>query len=72
MPSRRYTLEVTTQPAYDLRKIEIDIFQEQGSRIGKNDGIAAKNHCGAFVRHYFMFYVRVARTYCFRTKYIGW
>jgi hypothetical protein len=25
MPSRRYTLEVTTQPAYDLRKIEIDV-----------------------------------------------
>jgi hypothetical protein len=35
MPSRRYTLEVTTQPAYDLRKIEIDVSENRVRALEK-------------------------------------
>ena len=39
MPSRRYTLEVTTQPAYDLRKIEIDVSKNKVRALEKTMAI---------------------------------
>src|SRR5258706_14466731 len=35
MPSRRYTLDVTTQPAYDLPKIEIDVSRNRVRALEK-------------------------------------
>ena len=49
---RRYTLEVAMQPAYDLRKLEIEIsdFQEWGLRVEKVDCKTAKIHVDLAMR----------------------
>jgi hypothetical protein len=39
MASRRYALEVTTQPAYDLRKFEIDVSRNWSRTLKKKTAI---------------------------------
>jgi len=64
MRFQRYELEVTLQPAYDLRKLEIEIcdFQEQGLCLESDDSNSANIYGGFAVRRDSVFRACVHRT----------